>query len=580
MNRYRAYWPIDDAPWVDGDAGWVGVNMIEHPSRLQSGYVAYAENARFEGGRVRTRPGITVLSWSNRSGLGLAPDRIESFGKVHGAAVFADVERGFDWILVASEDDRGRLVVWRARPGNGSARVSLPEVEAGPVEMVQTFDGMVMLRGAGKVPLWMTDLDLGFRERPVPDTTQYSALPESTTGIYFQNRLLVVTAGEDPANRDTVWVSDVGATMATLRGAAEWWNHFRIDPGTADRLVTVYPLTETSVVVLKEGSVHLLTNLVGTSAQISQNAVLQTVTTEYGAVSNRAVVQVGRDVWFLANRRGICSVALTEQGKVQAVDLPVSWPIDELIRRIHWPAASGSVAVFHANRVYWAVPLDGSPVNNAVLIYDAVNRAWSGMDRGEAVRVTRWLKARWNGEEQLFFVNPEGVIGWYESGEWDQVLSPDGTVECREIGFRVRSRGYHAQPAGRKQFGKLRVMFSTWWPQIQVRTRNEKIGSDEILRDRVERSNRRWLKAGRTERAVDNRDDDQGQAGLEDYAVELPVWVGSGLDLMRFQEWQAEWPVRRLGEYLQVEVEGTRGQITLLQMELESHRGGVVFGKS
>jgi hypothetical protein len=68
MNRYRAYYPLDDAPHKDGDSGFVGVDERADPELLQPGTVAAATNCRFRHGRGEPRRGITILPWMRGDG--------------------------------------------------------------------------------------------------------------------------------------------------------------------------------------------------------------------------------------------------------------------------------------------------------------------------------------------------------------------------------------------------------------------------------------------------------------------------------------------------------------------------------
>lgn len=68
MNRERAYWPLDDAPLKDGDAGFTGVDERLDPELLAPGLVASATNCRFRNGRVEPRLGITILPWMKADG--------------------------------------------------------------------------------------------------------------------------------------------------------------------------------------------------------------------------------------------------------------------------------------------------------------------------------------------------------------------------------------------------------------------------------------------------------------------------------------------------------------------------------
>lgn len=61
MNRYRDYYPRDDAPQKDGDGGFVGVEERLEPDQVPAGFVTAATNCRFRNGLVSPRPGISIL---------------------------------------------------------------------------------------------------------------------------------------------------------------------------------------------------------------------------------------------------------------------------------------------------------------------------------------------------------------------------------------------------------------------------------------------------------------------------------------------------------------------------------------
>ena len=68
MNRYRAYWPLDDAPLKDGDAQFFGVEERLDADQLPPGRVARATNCRFRAGVVEPRRGISILRWMKANG--------------------------------------------------------------------------------------------------------------------------------------------------------------------------------------------------------------------------------------------------------------------------------------------------------------------------------------------------------------------------------------------------------------------------------------------------------------------------------------------------------------------------------
>ena len=235
MNRFRAYYPRDEAPQVDGDPGWMGVNMRLDPARLPQGIAAYAINKRFSKGRAETRQGTRLMAWAHRFVGGYNPeDRVYPYGTIAGAGVFNDPLSGESWLILATSNG-----VYRSRPGVMGLPVDLPPGQTIParVQLIQTYSGMVMLRGATADPLYMTDLDQGFQT--IPEATGISSvkMPRSANGIYFQNRLFLVDARTTQPYVDSVWVSDFGTTTDVLEGSGAY-NSFKINQGSA---VLPYP---------------------------------------------------------------------------------------------------------------------------------------------------------------------------------------------------------------------------------------------------------------------------------------------------------------------------------------------------
>lgn len=580
MNRHRAYWPLDDSPETDGDRWFAGVNSRDYPEKLGDGYLAAAENVRCVGGRIRPRGGVRLLAWTNRVSDPFDPMLIIGYNTVHGASTFSDPVSGIEWLIVVSEDDAGNLAAWRSSPGTGSQALDVrPGQPAGSVHLVQTWSGLVMLRGPDLDPLIMSDINEGFRAVDEPESP-YTRIPPSSFGLYHQNRLLVVDGRIDPQYVDSLWVSDYGDTVDVLRGPSSYWNNFRFNPGTVDRLVSVYPLSDTTLCVFKTGAVYLVSGIAGITEEIAATASRGDVTTEYGCLAPRSVLRVGRDVWFLAHRVGIASVALTQQNEAQAVDVPVSLPLDDIVQRINWEAASGACAAFWANRAYFAVPVDGSVVNNVVLVWDTLNQAWSGYDTGPAISIRQWLKFTWLGEERLGFVSDTGHLYLYEHGYADQTANAEGVITWHDVRMRVRTRGYGGRVSGRKVFGRLNTRLATSWPTIGVTTYLDGSLRGQELRSGITSDRTAYLKVGRGSYDVTNVNDDHGAPDREDYSVIPPVQPNtSGIQPDVLAERPYSWPARRSGQYLQVEIENTTGTCEVASVELETSRGAVKYGK-
>jgi hypothetical protein len=575
MNHHRAYFPRDDAPAPEGDGGWMGVDMRRDPGQLEAGLAADAVNLRFTSGTAAPRKGLRMLSWGGQSAAGYGPGDIVPYGNIAGAGVFNDPLTGYTWIINAVIGGR----VYRARPGTTGAEIPMPAGEVIParVQLIQTYSGIVMLRGADADPLYCDDLDAGFKTLPAPAAGK-TALPRSSHGIYFQNRLFVIYAGTDPTLRDCIYVSDFGATADVLQGSVAF-NAFKVNQGSRDALVALYRFNDTTLVALKEESVYLISNLYGTNEDIASNARQDVVTAEYGIKASRSAVQVGSDLWFLAHRRGVSSIRQTETNQLQGVDVPVSRDIQPLIDRINWEHASGATATYHGNRVYFAVPLDNATYNNAVLVYDTLNQKWAGRDEGDAIRVKDWLKFAWAGVVRSVFVSDDGYVMLYEDGSFDHVAGQTaGSVSYQSVETRLLTRGYGGAASGRKRFGEVRVSLATWWPRYSVVAHVDGVNENRTLKEDQTRSRTAYLRPhGKTPWDETNADDDFATKWREDYSL-APTSAGivtgqNGLQADLMQQTEQGWRIREHGQFLQIEITNDQGRTEVQAVTVEMFRG-------
>lgn len=350
MPRYEQYGRLDSQPLQDGDGGFQGVNMLDAPDQLEPGEVASALNCRFTQNEAAQRGGYVKLPWTNR--VAASSTTPLPFGTIYGAGVFRD-PNGLEWAVIAADGK-----VFRTRENAGAAEIPLPPgvTVTVAVTFTQTFSGLVLFRGTALEPLIMVDLDLGFApvsfvnnlvtgitsENPTDGTRVISP---AVNGDWIGNRLFIPVG-------DYLEISDYlnPTRYASVRAQA------RINQGTSDQLVRFFPFNDNTGIAAKSGSIYVLNGIKADLADMS----LTELTREYGCCAPQSFINTGADVWFLAERRGICSVRLTEQNEIQGVDLPASAPIQPLIDRIDWTHASQCVAVWHDNKAYFAVPLDDS----------------------------------------------------------------------------------------------------------------------------------------------------------------------------------------------------------------------------
>jgi len=341
MNRYDAYYPRDTAPQRDGDAGFVGVDERLDPALLPPGFVASAKNCRFRNGQVETRGGDTIWPWMRDDGM-------TKFGTVFCATTFSDPIDGTEWIVIAA--DTG---VWATCPNNVAKSVSLPGgvtlTAATAVQMVQCFNVLVLLRGPEAAPLVCANgLDAGFTA--ITQTASGSGtetIPNSAFGLFFANRLLLVHERDQLAASDALDYTRYAPTLA----------NFRINQGDNDALVAVSAFNESTLIMLKDQSVWRVDNVYGDLSQIT----LRKVTSQYGCIAPRSVVQYGTNLaWF--SERGVETIKLTELNQIQGRSVSLSDKLTKTLERINWKYANGICGSFWNGKLYFAVPLDDANV--------------------------------------------------------------------------------------------------------------------------------------------------------------------------------------------------------------------------
>ena len=353
-ERYRSYYLLDEAPDRDIDVSFTGVDELNSPSAVAPGFVCSAKNTRFTTGEPGPRKGIAKLPWINRSGI--VDSVAQPFDVIHGATSYSD-EDGVLWNIIAAD---GR--VYRCRQHNSAAALALPSgvTIAEPVTFVQTKQGLVMFRGLNADPLIMASFDAGFTaitqedneisggdtENPTDGTRP---IPRADRGTLIGNRLWIPT--ETDTERDIIDVSD----YLNVTRYAPVRSQGRINQGSNDRLVSVVKFSENAAIAFKEQSIYIVGNIYDDLSAMT----LDDLQVEYGICGGKTAVMVGKDLWFLAQERGVCSITQTQQGKLQGVDVPKSALMEKTVARINWSVAKRTAtAASHANKFYIAVPLD------------------------------------------------------------------------------------------------------------------------------------------------------------------------------------------------------------------------------
>lgn len=242
----------------------------------------------------------------------------------------------------------------------------------------------------------------------------FTHMPAPPWASYHQRRLIVpyfyTTTGSSGSETitsrnvtDEILFSDIldADTYDVLQA------NFRVTAGISDYVKAVHPFTDDNAVVFNRRSIHLLSGISGDLGDVE----IKEITREAGLVARRSVVTIGNAIYFLSDN-GIYATQFGDLYNLRGAGLPLSDAIQPVIDRINFEYAQNAVATFHDNRYWIAVPLDGSTVNNAILIYNILNGGWESVD---VITATGWdianlISGTAGAEDLLYAVSKSGGI--------------------------------------------------------------------------------------------------------------------------------------------------------------------------
>ena len=354
---------------VDGDEGFIGLNSRDNPVNLGKNYVSKAQNIRMDRGIATVRKGSERLTAGALVGQA-----------IYGTCAYT-AANGTELIVLAVSDG---LYTYSPDTGSVSAKINFPSGQtiAGTDEVelyqAQGIGYVYILRGFSKSVLRWN----GTTTVDVPTTGTHHNYPNSRHAIYYGNRHIVQT------DRNTISVSHY---LEDNHWSA--LDVFTINDGSSDTLVAICPWTLNEFVIFMRNSIFYAAagvgaNSVGDPAQ-ENDSYIKSLASDIGCVAKGSIVQAGGGILFLSdngvyilNPAGAGNGASnTPEGmRLLTIAEPLSAPISDVIARINFDAVDRAVATYWENRYYLAVPLDDSEVNNAVLVYNFINKAWESVD--------------------------------------------------------------------------------------------------------------------------------------------------------------------------------------------------------
>ena len=296
---------------------------------------------------------------------------------------------------------------------------------------------------------------LGFTHSPAPNF-----------GAYHNKRLVVPynyevtgTSGNsqitDRNIKDEVLISDILDSDTFDQIFAQ----FRFNAGGADFIVGFQSFANDQLIVFNRNSIHTVFNTVNlTSATVKQ------VTDEVGCLARRSIEQIGSEVLFLSDN-GVYGISFVDEYNLRGTALPLSEPINKTIQRINKAHADKAVSAYFDNRYYLAVPLDDSIENNAIIIYNFLNKQWESVDTfgdtNTTFEILDLIVAGKGTNRAVYAINKQGGIHQLDVNEngQDAIISTLGqeTATAVEVDAVARTRQFTIGSIDRKKWNDFEI---------------------------------------------------------------------------------------------------------------------------
>jgi hypothetical protein len=294
--------------------------------------------------------------------------------------------------------------------------------------------------------------------------------PGAPWGIHFQRRLWVPFYYDQSGTFDTptytsrkitdeISVSDIIDT--TTFDQIE--NQFRVSGGTADYVVGMHGFYDDGLVVLNRNSLHLVKGTLGSLRDVT----VKELTSEIGCLARKSVVMRGNAMLFLSDD-GVYGIEFLNDYNLRGTEEPLSKNIQPYIDRINADYSDRAVGILFENRYYLAVPLDSVPGagdsygNNAILVYNFLNKGWESLDTfGDSRFLIKDLVIGSASERNnLYAVTSNGGLHQIEASESsNDTLNVDNSaaVVSPTINASLTTRGYDLKTMERKRFTDAQV---------------------------------------------------------------------------------------------------------------------------
>jgi len=297
--------------------------------------------------------------------------------------------------------------------------------------------------------------------KPLAVGKGYIHQPAAPWGIVHERRLWMpywYTSDTTPADReirDEIVASDI-MDFDTVDVIG---NQFRPSAGQSDYLVQLTPFTKDSLVVFNRKSIHLMTGISGSLADVSTNVV----TTEIGCSARKSVIQVANQIMFLSDQ-GIFSVEFLDEYNLRGTGTPISETIQPFIDRINQDYVHLSCGVYFDNKYWLALPLNSesgalASKLNTIIVYSFLNGGFESIDTVNSTEfaIRELIVGKEGSQNALYLTTEEGgvhKVDGFEGGDVVSMTAGQAIPATIPVVSQVTTRQYDAESLDRKKFSR------------------------------------------------------------------------------------------------------------------------------
>jgi len=336
-------------------------------------------------------------------------------------------------------------------------------------------------------------------------------MPNCREAIYVGNRVFALYGP------DFIAISDILDPLTYL----PIQNEFRLNAGTNDKAIAIYPFNESTIVIFKQRSILALT---GVTADLSSIRLVE-ITRDYGCVSATSIASTGTDIIWLS-QRGVVSLKQTEYGLTQSVVIPLSYSIQDTINTIDWSSVDKACGVYWDNKYLLSVPVnDGNGTNTKTIVYNFINQAWDGEWTGSTLIPRFFERAYVNGSNRLIFADESGFVHFFDPLS---LCDRDYSGDEIDIETQVDTRGYDCGTKDHKQWVEGRMAISAWNPVYSIDSiyDDQNYFTEQRASAGVDRT--KYTRYGLADYDETNVNDDFNAPHRADYSFSPGIRVGSG----------------------------------------------------